>query len=107
MRAEPNSDTHGPILASFSNPSTNSAIILNICQESVTFISCQSLFSNALLILSSLVILIVKLYIRNSKSKSFTGELLRKQYYVAATSFVFLVFADDVANRPRNVIRPF
>src|SRR4051812_8904012 len=49
-------DTQGPILASFSKPSTNSAMILNICQESVTFISCQFLFSNACLILSSLVI---------------------------------------------------
>src|SRR5690606_19998825 len=51
-------DTQGPILASFSNPSTNSAMILKICQESFTLISCHVLFSKARKILSSRVLAI-------------------------------------------------
>jgi len=40
--AEPKMDTQGPILESFSKPSTNSAMILNICQVSIALLSFQS-----------------------------------------------------------------
>ena len=46
--ADPKIDTHGPILAIFSHPSTNSDITLKICQESDIFISFQLFFLNAL-----------------------------------------------------------
>src|SRR5690606_5243326 len=48
------------ILASFSKPSTNSAMILKICQESFTLISCQFLLANEFLILFSPVIRVLK-----------------------------------------------
>src|SRR5258706_3580374 len=48
MRAEPNMVTQGPILESFSKPSTNSLITLKITQESELLISAQSLSLNAL-----------------------------------------------------------
>ena len=37
--ADPNIETHGPILLIFSKPLTNSPIILNMAHESLVFIS--------------------------------------------------------------------